>query len=320
MHPGDQQDASARATFFADGHALVRSATHELGNGAYTVFRQIAADGLSLPVEEVHFELGDTNFPAAPPTHGSLTTASVGPAVFEASRKVVEALQELAVRDPSSPLFGAAPGSIAAHDGRLRLRETSWVSEGYREILSRAGLPHISAGGKETPGPERKRLAFYSFGAVFAEVRVDEDTGAVRVARLCGAYDPGRLINPRTAYSQLMGGMIFALGATLMEETLFDPNTGMPVVRNLADYHFASCADTPDITIEVLDIPDPNISLLGARGVGEMGGNGIPAAITSAIFNATGKRLRSLPVTPDKVLEGYMASPASARARARELK
>ena len=147
------------------------------------------------------------------------------------------------------------------------------------------------------------RYAFYSFGAVFAEVRVDAETGVVRVARLCGVYDCGRLINPRTARSQLMGGMIFGLGAALTEESLFDPVNGLPVVRNLADYHVPACADAPEITIEVLGIPDPHIGELGAHGVGEMGTNGVPPAIGNAIYNATGVRLRSLPYTPDKLIE-----------------
>lgn len=304
MHPADRLKGSARATIFADGSALVRSATHELGNGAYTIFRQIASDGLRLPIDRVRFELGDTDLPTAPPSHGSMTTATIGPVVFEATRNVITALKEIAVRDANSPLFEATLDLIDAHEGRLHLREQASIGEEYSMVLSRAGLPHVVAGATEQPGDERKKFAFFSFGAVFAEVRVDEATGVVRVARLCGVYDVGRLINPKTAYSQLMGGMIFGLGATLMEESLFDPHNGLPVVRNLADYHFPGCADTPEILIEALNIPDPNISTQGARGVGELGCNGVPPAITNVIFNATGKRLRSLPMTPDKVLEG----------------
>lgn len=302
MLPAEQGVASAQATIFADGTALVSSATHEIGNGASTIFRQIAADGLCLPVDRVRFELGDTDFPTAPPALGSLTTATVGPAVFKAARNAVMALKEIAIRDPGSLLFEAALDAIDAHEGRLHLREHASIGEDYSVILRRAGLPSVVASGDEKPGDERKQFAFFSFGAVFAEVRVDEAMGVVRVARLCGVYDVGRLINPRTAHSQLMGGMIFGLGATLMEESLFDPRNGLPVVRNLADYHIPSCADTPEIMIEVLNRPDPHIGKLGAHGVGELGCNGVPAAITSAIFNATGKRLRRLPITPDTLL------------------
>ena len=303
MHPAARVEANARATVFADGNAVVRAATHELGNGAYTIFRQIAADGLGLPVERVSFELGDSEYPAAPPTHGSLTTATIGPPVLDAARNLIKALIDLAVRQPASPLHGADVGAVAATNGRLHLRADDRVGEAYANIVKRAGLAHLAASGKAAPGDEQKKFAFYSFGAVFAEVRVDTQTGVVRVARLCGAYDIGRVMNPLTARSQLTGGMIFALGATLMEEGLFDPNTGLPVIRNLADYHVPCCADTPEIDSEILDIPDPNISELGARGCGEMGTNGVSAAICNAIFDAIGVRLRSLPATPDKILE-----------------
>jgi len=303
MHPAAQQEAAAEVTIHADGTASARSATHELGNGAYTIFRQVAADGTALPVERVTFDLGDTSFPKAPPTHGSLTTATVGPAVLAAATNAVAKLKAMASRDEASPLHGAKPDRVEASASRLHLSDDPSTGEDYAAILRRAGLPGVTGTADVKPGLERMRYAFYSFGAVFAEVRVDSDTGVVRVARLCGAYDCGRLVNPRTARSQLMGGMIFGLGAALTEETVFDPNTGLPVIRNLADYHVPSCADTPEITIEVLNIPDPHIGELGAHGVGEIGTNGVPPAIGNAIFNATGRRLRSLPYTPDKLIE-----------------
>ena len=305
MHPAAQQQASASVTIHMDGTASARSATHELGNGAYTVFRQIAADGVALPVERVTFDLGDTTFPAAPPTHGSLTTATVGPAVLDAATGAIAKLKELAIKDKASSLYGAKTEQVQARAGRLHLAGKSGVAEEYGAILRRADLQEVTGTADVKPGLERMRYSFYSFGAVFAEVRVDSETGVVRVARLCGVYDCGRLINPRTARSQLMGGMIFGLGAALTEETLFDPVNGLPVTRNLADYHVPACADTPEITIEVLNIPDPHSGELGAHGVGEMGTNGVPPAIGNAIFNATGHRLRSLPYTPDKLIEAH---------------
>ena len=301
-HPAIQMESSAQATIFADGRALVRSATHEIGNGAYTALGQIAADGFGLPVDQVRFELGDTNFPAAIPAMGSMSTSSVGPAVLSAARRALTALKTLAIQDVESPLFGAAFFAVDAREGRLFLREQPSVGEGYSAILRRAGQAEIVADSTSPAGKELKQPEMFSFGAVFAEVRVDEATGVVRVVRLCGVYDVGRLINPRTAHSQLMGGMIFALGATLMEESLYDPHSGLPVIRNLADYHIPSCADTPEIHVETLNVPDPNIGELGAHGVGEMGCNGVAAAITNAISHATGKRLRRLPITPDQLL------------------
>ncbi len=303
MHPAAQQEATAEVTIHADGSASARSATHELGNGSYTIFRQIAADGVALPIERVSFDLGDTDFPAAPPTHGSLTTVTVGAAVLNAAADALARLKALASKHQASPLHGAKPAAIEASAGRLHLADNPSTGEDYAAILNRAGLTCVTGAAEAKPGSERKRYAFYSFGAVFAEVRVDPETGVVRVARLCGVYDCGRLVNPRTARSQLMGGMIFGLGAALTEETLFDPVSGLPVIRNLADYHVPACADAPEITVEVLNIPDPNIGELGAHGVGEMGTNGVPSAIGNAIFNATGVRLRSLPYTPDKLIE-----------------
>ncbi len=303
MHPAAQQEAAAEVTIHADGSASARSATHELGNGAYTVFRQIAADGVALPIGRVTFDLGDTRFPMAPPTHGSLTTATVGPAVLNAAADALDKLKALATKDEASPLYRVKPDRIEASAGRLHLADDARAGEEYAAILRRAGADGVTGSAQVKPGLERKRFAFYSFGAVFAEVRVDPETGVVRVARLCGVYDCGRLVNPRTARSQLMGGMIFGLGAALTEETLFDPVNGLPVVRNLADYHVPACADVPEITIEVLNIPDPHLGELGSHGVGEMGTNGVPPAIGNAIFNATGVRLRSLPYTPDKLIE-----------------
>lgn len=301
-HPAMQSPASARATIFVDGTGEIRSATHDLGNGAWTIFRQIASDSMSLPIESVRFELGDSTFPMAPITAGSQTTASVGPAVLAAGKNVLKALKDIARRDSASSLFGASPEDIKASEGKLFRDGYPESAEKYSEILQRAGLKQVVASGDAAPGKEREQFEFFSFGAVFAEIRVDVDTGVIRVSRLTGVYDVGRLINPKTAYSQLMGGMIFALGATLMEETIFDPNNGLPVVRNLADYHIPSCADAPEINIEVLGIPDPHISELGAHGVGEAACNGVPAAINNALYNATGIRIRSLPITPDKVL------------------
>lgn len=301
-HPALQMASSARVTLQADGRALVSTAAHELGNGAYTVLAQIAADGCGLPADRVRVELGNSDLPPAIPAFGSMTTSTVGPAVLGAARRAVEVLKGLATQTAGSPLHGKPPEDMETREGRLQLREHPEVGEAYGDLLRRAGRAEISGDYYSKPGKELKQPEMFSFGAVFAEVRVDDATGVVRVARLCGVYDVGRLINPRTAHSQLMGGVLFSLGAALMEESLYDPRSGLPVVRNLADYHVPSCADTPQVEVETLDQPNPAIGELGANGVGELGCNGVPAAITNAIFNATGKRLRRLPITPDQML------------------
>ena len=309
--PAVLDQAAARATVWADGSAEVQSATHEIGNGAYTVFQQIAADALAIPFERVRFDLGDSTFPDAPITAGSRTTASVGAAVLDAGHKLIEDLKNLARHAKDGPLAGAAADDLIAVNGRIALNSDRSTGEGYGSILRRAGKDCLVADGAFTPASKKKfpisaltrQYEMHSFGAIFAEVRVDLDTGVIRVPRLVGVYDVGRVINPRTTCSQLRGAMIAGLGGALTEEGYFDPNNGRAVVRNLADYHIPSHADVPDITVETLDIPDPQMGQLGARGLGEIGTNNIPAAIGNAVFNATGKRLRSLPLTPDRVME-----------------
>ncbi len=309
--PAVQDQASAQATMLADGKVEVRSATHEIGNGAYTVFCQIAADALALPMERVRFDLGDSTFPDAPITAGSRTTASVGAAVLDAGRRLITELKKLARDDKDGPLAAAAIDDMVAVDGRLVLRSKPGVGEEYTSILRRAGKVRLVADGEFTP-PSKKKFSItaltkqyelHSFGAIFAEVRVDLETGVIRVPRLVGVFDVGRVINPRTTLSQLRGGMIAGLGGALSEEGYFDPNNGRAVVRNLADYHIPSCADVPDIVVETLGIPDPHMGDLGARGLGEIGTNNVPAAIGNALFNATGRLLRGLPLTPDRVME-----------------
>ncbi|GJG86755.1 carbon-monoxide dehydrogenase large subunit [Gemmatimonadetes bacterium T265] len=301
--PAVLDDATARAIIRSDGTAVVRSATHEIGNGAWTVFRQIAADALAMPMDDVRFELGDSTYPDSPITAGSRTTASVGAAVLAAGRNVLAALKAIACRDPGSPLFGVPPEQITAANGRLAAASDPDRGEAYGAVLRRAGRDQVAASGALHPDKQHKQFELHSFGVIFAEVRVDAATGVVRVPRLAGVFDVGRLINPRTSHSQLMGGMIAGLGGALTEESYYDPHSGGAVVRNLADYHVPGCADTPEITIDVLGIPDPHMGELGARGFGEMGTNNVPAAVGNAIYNATGRRLRSLPFTPDRVME-----------------
>ena len=300
--PAVLDDATAEATIFADGTAMVRSATHEIGNGAYTIFEQIAADALAMPVELVRFDLGDSTFPDSPITAGSRTTASVGAAVLAAGRNVLNALKEIACHDSKSPLFEVPLDEVEAGEGRLFVQAEPERGEAYGIILRRANREFLCSGGELKTGTKHKKFELHSFGAIFAEVRVDEKTGVIRVSHLTGVFDVGRVVNPRTTRSQLMGGMIAGLGGALTEESYFDPNNGRAVIRNLADYHIPSCADTPEITVETLGIPDLQMGELGARGLGEMGTNNVPAAIGNAVFNAIGKRLRSLPLTPDKII------------------
>lgn len=323
-YPGYRSPASAKAQLFADGHAVIASATHELGTGAYTAMSQIAADALGLPIDRIEFKLGDSSLPVAPLAGGSMSAASVGPAVQGVAAALCARLIQLALDDERSPLYGAGASRVAISDGRVFLQDDSSRGESYTEILDRNNLPVLeieataNTASSESQNEARnqavricvgkdenadmQQYAFQSFGAQFAEVRINSRLKRVRVTRFVSAMDCGRILNPKTSRSQIMGGVIMGIGMALMEETLLDPQTGRLLVRNLADYHVPAHADVRDIEVLFTDQPDPHISQIGVRGVGEIGITGVAAAIANAIYHATGKRIRELPITPEKLL------------------
>jgi xanthine dehydrogenase YagR molybdenum-binding subunit len=302
-YPGMRFPASAKARLNADGTGVILSATHELGTGAYTIFTQAAADALGLPVEKVKFELGDSDLPPAPVAGGSNSTASVSQAIVEAGAAVLAKLTALAVADEKSPLHGLKAAAVSAGDGRLFATDEPKRGEAYTAVLKRSGKASVEAESATQLSEEKqKKFAFQSFGAQFCEVKVDEPLGRVRVTRWVGAFDNGRVLNPKTCRSQALGGIVMGLGAALTEHTAYDPRTGRPVTDNLADYAVAVNADVPAIDVHFIDKPDPEINALGCRGIGEMAVTGVAAAIANAVYHATGKRVRDLPITPDKLI------------------
>jgi xanthine dehydrogenase YagR molybdenum-binding subunit len=289
---------SARITIDSNGQATVASAAHEMGMGTATVQRQHAADRLGLPLEMVAVRIGDTSLPFGSFAGGSSQTASLGAAISAASSKLAGELLRLAGND--TPLAGLKASEVEFADGGLRRIGDPASHESFVSILRRRGRTDISVKGESGAPLEMLKFAMHSTSAIFCEVRVSDVTGEVRVDRLVGAFDCGRILNPKTAASQFRGGMIMGLGMALTEETLFDERSGRIMSASLADYHVPVHLDIPEIEVLWTDIPDPRTPM-GARGIGEIGVTGVAAAVANAVFNATGKRVRDLPITLDKL-------------------
>ena len=301
-YPTNRSPAAAMARLLPDGSAVVRSATQDLGTGTYTVMTQVAADALGLPPDKVRFELGDSSFPVAPVSGGSTTVASVAPAVHAAATAARLKLTGIAVADERSCLYGAHGDDIEVENGWLRLRADPSRRESMADIIARHGGRPVEAKADAAPGAEKQKYSMHAFGAVFVEVHVDEDLCEIRVPRVVGVYGVGRLMNRKTGYSQLMGGIVWGLGLALLEETVMDKRVGRAVNGNLAEYHVPVNADVGNIDVSVVDEDDPHVNPLGAKGIGEIGITGVAAAIANAVYHATGRRVRSLPITLDKLL------------------
>ncbi len=301
-YPANQKPASAVARVLPDGTALVQAGSQDIGTGTYTIMTQIAADALALPVERVRFDLGDTAFPETPVSGGSQTASSVGSAVKMAGLEVRKKLAEAAVADSKSPLFGLKVDAIDAADGALFAKADPSKRDAFGDIVSRSGKPEIAAHMDNQNKEDRKRYSTHSFGAQFAEVQVDEDTGEIRVARLVGAFAAGTILNAKTAESQFQGGMVWAVGLALQEHTWRDDRSARVTTRDLADYHVPVHADIPHIDVIMVDEHDPYVNEIGAKGIGEIGITGMAAAVANAVYHATGRRVRDLPITLDKLI------------------
>ena len=304
-YPAKQMPATVRVTLHADGTAVARSATHELGTGTYTGMSQLLAGALGLPMERVRFELGDSKMPPAPVNGGSWLTSSVGPALLAACAALKTRLLEIAVATPGLPTHGARPDDLVFTEDAVTAKFDPRCTAGFATILNAAHLPLIEAEASAKGSEEDEKYAAVSFGAHFVEVTVDPDLGEVRLRRYVGVFDPGRVINPQLARSQMLSGVTFGLGMAFLEASEPDPRTGRTVNANLAEYHVPTCADFPAgaLDIRFVNAPDPHFGgELGARGVGELGIVGCAAALANAVHHATGRRVRDLPITPDKLL------------------
>ena len=292
--------AKARVTLRRNGTALVESGMHEIGGGTYTVMRQVAADALGLPPDKVDVHLGDTRLPVSHPAIGSATMANAGASVLLAAITARDKAIALARTGRNAPFADASAKDVVASNGRLTLGNQSIT---YGELLVQNGLDSLVGDGEYDPVEEAKGPnAIFSFSAVFAEVRVDENLGLVRLNRFVGAYDAGRIINPRTARSQAIGGIIWGVGQALLEQSETDPRMARFLHQNYSGYLVPTNADIPDLDVIFAGEFDSEASLLGAKGLGELTAVSVAPAIVNAVYHATGKRIRDLPVTVEKLL------------------
>jgi xanthine dehydrogenase YagR molybdenum-binding subunit len=271
-YPSHRSPASARARMNADGTVVVASATHEMGMGTATVLGQLAAETLGVPFERVRFEYGSTALPQAPISAGSMTVASVGSAVFQAATALKQKLLDL------------GPGSD------------------YAALLHAHYLPFVEVSIDAKPDPAEQKFSSHAFGAQFAEVSVDPDLGLVRVRRMVSAFAGGRILNAKTARSQYLGGIVQGIGMALLEATHYDKRFGSFTSINLGEYLVPVNADIRAIDVIMVEEDDPHVNPIGAKGIGEIGIVGVAAAIANAVYHATGKRVRDLPITCEKVM------------------
>ena len=293
--------ARVRVRLDADGSAVVQTSAQDNGMGTATVQIQHAAERLGLPAERVRFEYGDTNLPKSTFAGASNQTISLVQATREACEKLQRQLLSLARGAPDGPLAHARFGRVEARDGGLFRTDGTRGGETYAAMLKRLGRASVAAEAESGAPFETMKYSMHSYGMHFCEVRVHGETGEVRVSRWLGSFDCGRTLNAKTAASQFRGGIIMGIGAALSEEALFDERFGRIVNPSLAEYHVPVHLDVPYIDIIYTDIPDDHTPA-GAHGIGEIGITGVAAAVANAVFNATGRRIRELPITLDKLL------------------
>jgi xanthine dehydrogenase YagR molybdenum-binding subunit len=294
--------AQARITLKADGTAHVATSATDIGPGTYTVVAIIAAEYLGMAPERLKVELGDTKLPRAPSQGGSWTTASVGTAVHGAALAVGARLLALANGEENSPLKGAAAADVEMLDGRLRLKSDASRSVQIADVMRRNNLADITETFESKPSAERRKYATMAHGAQYVEVKVDPDLGTVRVTRAIEATASGKIINPKASHSQEIGGVVWGIGMALHEATEIDHRFGRIMNPNLQHYHVPVNADIHEVETMFVEEDDRVVNPLGVKGMGELGMVGIPAAIANAVFHATGRRIRDLPITPDKLL------------------
>ena len=295
-----QMPIAVRIVLSANGHAEVSCATSDIGTGTYTIMAQVAADMLGLPLDSITIKLGDSTLPQSPVEGGSWIAASVSNGIATTSDAVRKELLRLAKEMPNSPLADAAPDEVALADGKLVSKRDASRAVSIADAMRHGAVDRIEQE-KSTTFADDGSHSHNTHSAIFAEVKVDEQLGVIRVTRVVSAVAAGRILNTKTAHSQIMGSVVWGIGMALHEETLIDHKFGRIMNANIAEYHVPVNADVYDIKVIFVDEPDEIINPLGVKGVGEIGIVGVAAAIANAIYHATGKRVRDLPITLDKL-------------------
>jgi xanthine dehydrogenase YagR molybdenum-binding subunit len=304
--PGHRQNCEVHIRLLADGTARASCATQDIGTGTYTIFAEVVSDRTGIPVDKVDVVLGDTSLPPGPTSGGSFTTATVIPAIYQASDKAVQAVIKAATKYET--FKGSDPKSLKMTQGRVHQQEKD-PSSGVRfeEILQSQNLAGLDGQARTSPTPEMRKYSIHSFGAHFCEVAWDPEVFRLRVSRWLTVVDGGRIINAKTARNQILGAVVMGIGMGMLEQTIYDPRTGHPINNNFADYLVAVNTDVPELDCIFLDYPDPVLNEYGARGIGEIGLTGCASAIAMATYHATGVRVRELPITIEKLMAGLAA-------------
>jgi xanthine dehydrogenase YagR molybdenum-binding subunit len=294
-----QVPITVRIVLGANGHAEVACATSDIGTGTYTIMAQVAADMLGLPLDNISIKLGDSSLPQSPVEGGSWIAASVSNGIATTAEAIRNELLRLAKLMPNSPLVNAASGDVVLTDGKLAHKHDSARSISIADAMRHDSVDRIEREKTTNPTEDLSR-AHNTHAAIFAEVKVDEQLGVIRVTRVVSAVAAGRILNTKTAHSQVLGGVVWGIGMALHEETQIDHKFGRIMNANIAEYHVPVNADVHDIKVIFVDEPDDS-NPLGIKGVGEIGIVGVAAAIANAVYHATGKRVRDLPITLDKL-------------------
>lgn len=297
----------ASVALLNDGTVRVSCGTQDVGTGTYTVFAQIVSDRTGIPVDKVRVVIGDSALPPGPTSGGSTCTATVLPAIAEATDNAVKVALATAATAKESPFHGKQTGDLAFHEGKVHLKDQP-ASSGtpYQQLLKMANID--AANGEGNTGalqssPEARKYSTHSFGAQFVEVEWDPGIARLRVSRVVSVIDGGRMINKKTAENQIAGAVVMGIGMGMLEETNYVPKTGQPLNSNFADYMVPTHADSPSIDVHFVEYPDPILGEYGARGIGEIGLAGVAPAMTAAVYHATGIRVRELPIRIEQVIK-----------------